>query len=325
MAVFTPVADEQAQDLLKDYSIGELRALTGIAAGIENTNYFLDTTQGQFVLTVFEVLRIEQLPFYVELMHTLGNQGLAVPMPQTRRDGQRISKLQNKPTIIVTKLPGQWVKEPTPQHCALAAQAMAKIHLGGATFGIKQPNLRGLAWWQATAPGLTEFLSPGQRALLSQTLAQQTALADSGALDDLPQGPAHCDYFRDNVLFTGSTQAPALGGVIDFYFAGCDYWLFDLAVAVNDWCIDHTSGLFKPELLQSWLSAYQAIRPLSARERERWPEMLQAAALRFWVSRLYDFYRPRPAETLKPHDPTHFEQVLEMRVRVAPPAISEAN
>jgi homoserine kinase type II len=196
--------------------------------------------------------------------------------------------------------------------------------LAAQAFPIKQPNLRALAWWQATAPTLTEYLNGAQHELLRHALQKQIDLAASGELAALPYGPAHCDYFRDNVLFTGSAQAPELGGVIDFYFAGCDYWLFDLAVAVNDWCIDHTSGALKADLLDSWLTAYQSVRALTPLERRLWPDMLEAAALRFWISRLYDFYKPRPAETLKPHDPTHFERILEMRVRLAPPAIPEA-
>ena len=323
MAVFTPVTDDDARDLLSAYSLGELTGLTGITAGIENTNYFLDTTHGHYVLTIFEVLTREQLPFYVELMHWLASHRVAVPMPQTRQDGLRISSLHGKPAIIVSKLPGQWVRNPGIEHCALAAKAMARAHLAAVDFNIKQPNLRGLDWWQSTAPKLTEFISPAQHALLWQALDEQVQAKTSGRLEGLPVGPSHCDYFRDNVLFAGPSDSPTMGGVIDFYFAGCDHWLFDLAVAVNDWCIDQSSGAFRPDHLQTWLSAYQSVRPITRQERELWPLMLRAAALRFWISRLFDYHRPRPAEHLTPHDPTHFERILTLRITQAAPPIPE--
>lgn len=323
MAVFTPVTHDDARRLLQDHELGELTGLTGISAGIENTNYFLDTDRGNFVLTIFEILTAEQLPFYVELMHWLASKKVPVPMPQTRRDGRRISIMHGKPAIIVTKLPGQWVKKPALEHCVLAARTMAQTHLAAKDFHITQPNLRGLSWWQSTAPKLSGFLTPAQHSLLWKSLEEQVTLKERGELDELPSGPSHCDYFRDNVLFTESLQAPSMGGVIDFYFAGCDYWLFDLAVAVNDWCIDQQSGELLPHHVHAWLCAYQGIRPLSDREKAMWPCMLRAAALRFWISRLFDFHRPRPAEQLTPHDPTHFERILTLRTNQASPPIPE--
>ena len=325
MAVFTPLSDDDARQLLNHYAIGTLVSLKGISAGIENTNYFLSTSQGEYVLTVFEVLTFQQLPFYVELMHWLANRSVPVPMPQTRADGSRISTLYGKPAIIVSRLPGNWVSKPTRRHCELAGATMARAHLAAQDFDIKQPNLRGLSWWQRTAPLLTAFLTADQNNLLQETLAEQIRLAESGALDTLPKGPAHCDYFRDNVLFAGSDNEPLMGGVIDFYFAGCDHWVFDLAVAVNDWCIDRASGSLDFELVDAWLVAYQSVRALSEAERTLWPAMLRAAALRFWISRLYDFHRPRPAQTLTPHDPTHFERILRSRTTLEPPSIPKVN
>jgi homoserine kinase type II len=323
MAVFTSVTENQARELLQDYDLGTLESLTGIAAGIENTNYFLDTDRGHYVLTIFEVLTDQQLPFYVELMHRLATREVPVPMPQTRRDGSRIAQLHDKPAIIVSKLPGQWVRQPTAPHCRLAAMTMARMHLAAQDFENQQPNLRGLTWWQATAPKLTHYLTDSQRELLWQALSEQSEIAQRGALESLPRGSAHCDFFRDNVLFTGTEDNPVMGGVIDFYFAGCDHWLFDIAVAINDWCIERDSGKLQPELVQSFLAAYQTIRPLTASERRVWPCMLRAAALRFWISRLYDYHRPRPAETLTPHDPDHFERILRMRMTQAVPEIAE--
>lgn len=314
MAVFTLVSDDDAKRLLLDYQVGDLVCLEGISAGIENTNYFLTTTQGEFVLTLFEVLTHEQLPFYVELMYYLAQKNLPVPLPQTRVDGTRLSTVYGKPTIIVTRLAGQWVKEPTTTHCALAAQTLAKIHVAAQDFGIKQPNLRALPWWQATAPKVAPYLTAEQQTLLSSALDHQVALKASGRLDELPFGPGHCDFFRDNVLFAVTGDTASIGGVIDFYFAGCDSWLFDVAVAVNDWCIDRQSNEIVTAKSQAFLRAYHTVRPFTTAELAVWPDMLQAAALRFWISRLYDFHRPRPAETLKPHDPTHFETVLRLRL-----------
>lgn len=314
MAVFTPVTDSDASKLLCGYSLGDLVSLTGISAGIENSNFFLETTSGNYVLTVFEVLKAEQLPFYVELMHHLASQDVPVPMPQTRTDGLRISKLCGKPAIIVSRMRGNWVREPGLKHCEIAARTLAQTQLAGSDFQIRQPNLRGLKWWQQTAPQVKEFLTQSQRALLENALQTQINLADSGKLDMLPGGPAHCDYFRDNVLFDGTLDQPVMGGVIDFYFAGCDRWLFDLAVAVNDWCVNVETGEIDQPRFDAWMTGYGSVRRFTDLELELWPQMLQAAALRFWISRLYDYHHPRPAQTLKPHDPNQFERILRQRV-----------
>lgn len=321
MAVFTPVSDDDARVLLTSYSLGEFVSLRGIAAGIENTNYFLTTTAGEYVLTIFEVLTFDQLPFYIELMHHLAKDGVQVPSPQTRRDASRISSLHGKPAAIVTKLPGSFEAAPTQKHCALAGNTLARAHLSGQSFKIVQPNLRGLPWWEQTAPVVLPYLKGELQALLSDTLNEQITLAKTQLWADLPAGPSHCDLFRDNVLFAGTHTVPEMGGLIDFYFAGCDTWLFDVAVSVNDWCISRPDGAFVPELLEAWLCAYAKVRPFTTAEHEAWPAMLRGAALRFWLSRLYDFYLPRPAQTLKPHDPTHFERVLMTRTSSPIPAL----
>jgi len=313
MAVFTPVSEADARSLLSRYNIGELISLRGIAAGIENTNYFLTTTQGRYVLTLFEVLTAEQLPFYFELMHYLAQQNIPVPQPQTLQQGGRLTSLHNKPTTIVTRLNGAYEPRPSVRHCEIAAQTLAHMHLAAKDFSIQQPNLRGLTWWQATAPTLEPFLSQEQQQLLVNSLNEQATLASHPDTNNLPKGPAHCDLFRDNVLFDGSFEQPTMGGFIDFYFAGCDHWIFDVAVTVNDWCIDHSSLEFDPALTQAWLQAYADVRPFTDLEKQVWPKMLRAAALRFWVSRLYDYYMPRPAQTLTPHDPGHFERILRQR------------
>jgi len=310
MAVFTQVSENDARALLADYAIGDFLALKGIAAGIENSNFFLTTSQGEYVLTVFEVLKAEQLPFYIELMNHLAQQAIPVPQPQTRLDGKRLSTLHGKPAAIVSKLPGSFEVKPSRLHCAISGSTLARAHLAGKDFGIPQPNLRGLAWWEQTAPTVLPFLNQSLAQRLKVALAEQQALALTADYMSLPRGPSHCDLFRDNVLFAGTYEAPVMGGFIDFYFAGVDTWIFDVAVSVNDWCIEHSNGVLQPDLLESWLSAYAAVRPFTDAERQVWPAMLRGAALRFWISRLYDFYLPRPAQTLKPHDPGHFERIL---------------
>ncbi len=313
MAVFTPVSELEAQQLLEQFSIGELVSLRGIAAGIENTNYFLTTTQGEYVLTLFEVLTTDQLPFYIELMHHLASQEIPVPQPQTTHAGERMTQLHTKPCAIVTRLSGGYEPAPGVAHCRLAGNLLARMHLAARNFSIHQPNLRGLDWWKNTVPTIKPFLSEEQQQLIGANLDEQIHLSRQPAFVDLPYGPAHCDLFRDNVLFDGTFEQPSMGGFIDFYFAGWDHWLFDVAVSVNDWCIDRDTGAFKPELLQAWLEAYAAIRPFTDSEKTYWPAMLRAAALRFWISRLYDYHCPRPAQTLKPHDPRHFERILQQR------------
>ena len=321
MAVFTLVSEADARELLKRYSIGEFVSLRGITAGIENTNYFLETSTGSYVLTLFEVLTQEQLPFYIELMHHLASKGIPVPEPQPLNTGERLTRFKDRPCAIVTRLSGGYEASPSVEHCRQIAATLARAHMAASDFPIRQPNLRGLDWWQKTAPAVLPYLAPEQAQLLTDVLAEQTELAGSEGYQTLPFGPAHCDLFRDNVLFDGTFEMPRLGGIIDFYFAGCDTWLFDVAVSINDWCIDRASGAFKPELVSAWLSSYAAVRPFTAEEREAWPRILQAAALRFWISRLYDYHLPRPAQTLKPHDPTHFERVLTQRRTLPAPEL----
>lgn len=313
MAVFTPVSEHDARELLNQYSLGSLVSLRGITAGIENTNFFLTTDRGEYVLTLFEVLRHDQLPFYIELMHHLAQRGIPVPEPQTCTDGTRLTSLHGKPCAIVTRLTGGYEPAPGPSHCALAGETLARAHLAGRDFPIQQPNLRGLGWWQATVPSILPYLSPAQADLIRHTLDEQTRFAQTDIYRALPAGPSHCDLFRDNVLFDGTFDVPQMGGFIDFYFAGWDKWLFDVAVSVNDWCIEQNTGVFQNDRLHAWLAAYAATRPFTPQEKEAWPVMLRGAALRFWISRLYDYYLPRQAQTLKPHDPRHFERILSER------------
>jgi homoserine kinase type II len=320
MAVFTVVNDTHLAAWLEHYSLGQVVALRGIASGIENSNFFLSTTQGEYVLTIFEKLSAAQLPFYLELMQHLAGHGVRVPAPVARRDGSLFGALLGKPAAIVTKLEGGVQLAPQAQHCREVGQMLARLHLAGRDFPRHQPNLRSLAWWQETAPALEGFIDDAQRTLLREELAFQSAFFAGDDYRGLPEGPCHCDLFRDNVLFVAAGAGTAhdrLGGFFDFYFAGCDKWLFDVAVCVNDWCVDLATGELDTQRTTALLRAYQSVRPFTPAEARHWRSMLRAGALRFWVSRLYDFYQPRAAEMLQPHDPGHFETILRARLRAA--------
>ena len=309
MAVFTPVTQEQAALLMSQLGLGELTALWGIEGGIENTNYFASTDLGEYVLTLFERLNHEQLPFYLFLMKHLAEKGIPVPNPAANRDGDILHTLNTKPTAVVNRLSGQSQLAPETVHCAAVGEMLARMHIAGEDYNRSQPNLRGLAWWNDTVPVVLPHLDEAQASLLQSELAYQNHIANGAAYQALPKGPVHADLFRDNVMFDGN----ALAGLFDFYFAGVDTWLFDLAVCLNDWCIDLATGQHAPDRAASMLDAYQSIRPLRPAERQLLPAMLRAGALRFWISRLWDYHLPRDAAMLKPHDPTHFERVLRAR------------
>lgn len=310
MAVFTEVTAEQAQALLGELKLGELRELRGIEGGIENTNYFATTSEGEYVLTLFERLTFEQLPFYLHLMKHLAQRGIPVPDPAANRDGDILHTVCGKPAAVVNRLRGRSELAPGADHCAAVGAMLARMHVAGRDFNRSQPNLRGLPWWNDTVPVVLPYLDEAQATLLRAELAFQNHVAAGSGYAALPRGPVHADLFRDNVMFEGGE----LTGFFDFYFAGVDTWLFDIAVCLNDWCIDLRTGVHDAQRANAFLQAYAAVRPLSRAERSLLPAMARAGALRFWISRLWDFYLPREASMLKPHDPTHFERVLRQRV-----------
>ncbi len=347
MAVFTEVSFEEADAFVQALGLGALQSIKGCAGGIENTNYFVDTEQGQYVLTLFERLSFEQLPFYLHLMKRLAGRGIPVPDPQTApapqgasaakprksakaaaqaasqaaaasgvRPGDILHSLKGKPATVVNKLRGRSELAPQAVHCAAVGDMLARMHLAGQDFEMRQPNLRGLPWWNDTVPVVLPHITPAQRDLLQSELAYQNHIAQTPAFQRLPRGPIHADLFRDNVMFETNAESGAstLTGFFDFYFAGRDTFLFDIAVCLNDWCIDLTTGAHVAERAEALLAAYQAVRPLSAQERRLLPAMLRAGALRFWLSRLWDFHLPREAAVLQAHDPTHFERVLRQRL-----------
>jgi homoserine kinase type II len=307
MSVYTPVSESQLAEWLRSYSVGSLAALEPVAAGIENTNYFVTTSQGRYVLTLFERLPASELPFYLGLMAHLARHGIPCPAPMADLSDQYLSSLNGKPAALVTRLGGSSVERPETHECAELGALLARMHLAGRSYHDYLDNPRGPKWWRIAARDVRPFLDAEGRDLLDEELRFQALYR----FPDLPRGPVHADLFRDNALF----EDGRISGVVDFYFAGVDCLLFDLAVCANDWCLVDAArdrGLDSAKV-HSLLEAYHGLRPFTALERGAWPVLLRAAALRFWLSRLHDFYLPRPGMLVHAHDPGHFRDVLTLR------------
>ena len=305
MSVYTTVTPEQLGGWLGQHNVGTLIELKGISAGIENTNYFVTTTAGRYVLTLFEKLTAAELPFYLNLMAHLADHGIPSARPIPDLEGELLGELNGKPAALVSFLPGKDVEEPGDAHCRAVGSMLARIHKAGASYRARMENPRGRAWWHAVAPEIVAFMEADDAALLKSEVGFHAAQR----FDDLPAGAIHADLFRDNALFEGER----ISGVIDFYFACTDFLLYDLAICVNDWCVDASGGIDDARCA-ALTGAYARVRPLGAREPEAWPVMLRAAALRFWVSRLYDFHLPRPGELTHAKDPRHFQRILERHI-----------
>jgi len=308
MAVFTSVSEAELTAWLGDYSLGQLLELQAIASGIENTNYFVTTSNGRFVLTLFEKLSADELPFYLNLMAHLARHGIPCPCPVANRRNQFLGELNGKPACIVSRLSGKSTTAPNIAQCAAIGAMLGQMHIAGQSFSQIMPNPRGAAWRTATAPQMRPFLDAEQAELLDN----EVALHARQNWAALPQGVTHADLFRDNVLL----EENRVGGLIDFYFACSDALLYDVAITVNDWCMD-ADGSLDAARAQAFLRAYHAVRPLLDSEREAWPLMLRVAALRFWLSRLFDLHLPRDGELIHAHDPRHFEQILKNHIATA--------
>ncbi len=309
MAVYTTVSADDLAVWLTRYALGTVHEFEPIVAGIENTNYFLTADNGRFVLTLYERLPAEELPFYLNLMAHLARAGVKAPAPEPDRSGALWSFLNGKPAGLVARLDGVAVERPQLPHCAAAGDALARMHLALGNYRGRLSNRRGPAWWRQAARAVRPFLSAEQNGLLASEIKFQTGFAKTR----LPRGAIHGDLFCDNVLFDGERVA----GIIDFGFAATDVLVYDLAIAVNDWCSvseGASAGALDPPRSGAMVAAYEAVRPLSAEERTLWPVVLRAAALRFWLSRLYDLYLPRPGELTHAHDPVPFERILRHRV-----------
>ena len=306
MSVYTTVTPEQLTEWLKQYSLGTLLELQGISAGIENTNYFVTTSHGRYVLTLFERIAPDALPYYINLMAHLAQHGIPCPQPIATLNNSYLNQLNGKPACIVSRLKGAPDMAPGVNHCAQVGEMLADMHLAGKNYPAQLANPRGPHWWKETAAAVMPKLDADSQAMLKEELRFQALYR----FEDLPRGVIHADLFRDNVLFDGEL----LSGAIDFYFACNDAWLYDLAITVNDWCMQDDCTLHG-ERVAAMLSRYHARRPLTAIEKGAWPVMLRAAALRFWLSRLFDLHFPRPGEVTHAKDPGHFQRVLANHIK----------
>jgi homoserine kinase type II len=313
MSVYTTVTEQELAAWLTRYALGAVQAFEPIASGIENTNYFLTTDKGRYVLTLYERLPPEELPFYLNLMAHLASASVAAPAPERDRTGSLWSFLNGKPASIVARLQGKPVEAPDVAHCAAVGEALARLHLAAKQYRGRLGNRRGLGWWRQAARAVRPFLSPEQNALIAAEVKHQSALAKVR----LPRGAIHGDLFCDNVLFVDGR----VSGIIDFGFAATDALAYDIAISVNDWCIlrdGADAGALDPDRTRALVAAYDRVRPLNFDERTQWPSLLRAAALRFWLSRLYDLHLPRRGELTHAHDPSAFERILRDRAAKAP-------
>ncbi len=309
MSVYTNIRRPELEAFLDDYSLGELLHYTGINAGIENTNYFVTTENGEFVLTIFEHLDFNTLPYYLHLMAHLSDHGMPTAHPIADLHGDYIGTLKHKPAALVRRLEGRTVHAPTRSHCVVVGHALAQLHIIGKSFDRVLTNPRGIDWCQRTTQRVLQHLSDADRELLQRAMLYRQR---SGRAD-LPRGVIHADLFRDNVMF----QAHSLSGIIDFYYACNDYLLYDLAITVNDWC-SLKNGELDRHLYTALIDAYRVKREFQQAEVDAWGYMLRAAALRFWLSRLQDRFFPRDGEITHIKDSDVFRNILRARIEHAP-------
>jgi len=305
MSVFTAVSVEEASALLENYSLGALEGLEGIAQGVENTNYFLTTTANEYVLTLFEHIPRDDIPFYVGLMDHLASNGVRCPAPVRRDDGEMIVEVAGKPAVIVTRLPGSPKPRPDAHACRKAGTILANIHVAAVSYDEGLENPRGKAWREAFAERLRTRVSAGEARLIDEENRYQAMHDDTV----LPQGIIHGDYFHDNVLWDAEDE----GGVIDFYFACDDALVYDVAIGVNDWCVTPEAGI-DLERMRAFIAGYEHARPLEAFERELWPAMLRRAALRTWLGRLGYNHFPRESSMTIPKDHAFSRRLLEHHI-----------
>ncbi len=305
MSVFTPVSTAEAGALLERYSLGEAEALEGIAQGVENTNYFLTTTTGEYVLTLFEHIPRADLPFYVGLMDHLAHRDVVCPAPMRMDTGELIAEVNGKPAVIVTRLAGAPVTRPDAHLCKRAGAILGALHVAAVDYDASLDNWRGAAWRESFAQALAPKISRPQADLIAAENRYQAMHDDSV----LPKGVIHGDFFHDNVLWDDE----GTGGVIDFYFACDDALVYDVAIAVNDWCVNPDATL-DPARAHAFVEGYESLRPLEEFEKSLWPVMLRRAALRTWLGRLGYNYFPRDSHMTIPKDHEFSRRLLEHHV-----------
>ena len=300
MAVYTEVSDDELALFIASYEVGALLSYKGIAEGVENTNYLLHTDEGPFFLTLYEKrVAPADLPFFLGLMEHLARVGLT-PTPVRDRQGRLLRELAGKPAALVTFLEGVWLRRPQPEHCRALGHAMAELHLAGQGYKLRRANALGVAGWRplyARFQSRADEITPG----LAATIELELDHLETSWPQHLPQGIVHADLFPDNVLFLGNR----LSGLIDFYFACYDALSYDIAVTLNAWCFeaDHAFNIDKGRAL---LAGYQSVRPLNAAEREALPLLARGAALRFLLTRAYDWLHTSSNALVSRKDPAEF-------------------
>ena len=314
MAVYTEVSDEELAAFIAGYDIGAVVSCKGIAEGVENSNYLIQTEGGTYILTLYE-RRVDpaDLPFFLGLMEHLAGGGLACPVPLHGRDGRALRDLCGRPAAIVTYLKGLWPRRVTLPHCAELGRAMAEMHLASADFGLTRANTLSVAGWRpllAAASHRADEVRPGLEALLDQELTLLERCWPSG----LPAGIIHADLFPDNVFFLGET----VSGIIDFYFACRDLLAYDIAICLNAWCFE-PDGAFNTTKARALLSSYRRVRPISADELAALPILARGAAMRFLLTRLYDWLNTPAGALVRPKDPLEYLHKLRFHQGVAGP------
>ena len=311
MAVYTDVGDDELRAFVADYDIGALVSYSGIAEGVENSNFLIRTDRGSYILTLYEQrVSPEDLPFFIGLMEHLAKRGVTCPQPLHTRRGEALRHLCGRPAAMVTFLEGMWPRKVQTFHCAALGEALGRLHLAGADFALRRRNALSVGSW----PGLADACADGANSVrtgLADQLEEECAFLEANWPQELPTGIIHADLFPDNVFFLGER----LSGLIDFYFACTDALAYDLAICLNAWCFepDGSFNLTKGHLL---IGRYQAVRPLSAAEARALPLLARGAALRFLLTRLYDWLNQRPGALVKPKDPLEYLGKLRFHQQV---------
>src|SRR6202049_2868336 len=305
MAFYTDVAAEDLTRFLAGYDVGELLSYKGIAEGVENSNFLVHTSVGNFILTLYERRVAERdLPFFLSLMEHLASRGITCPQPVKNKAGKTLGKLAGRPAAMVTFLDGMWIRRPSAAHCAALGEALARLHLAGADFAMKRENALSVAGWRQLYEGCRERAHKVERNL-EKVVAAELEVLERDWPRGLPQGVIHADLFPDNVFFLGEK----LSGLIDFYFACTDTLAYDVAICLNAWCFepDHSYNVTKGRGL---LQAYGAVRALSPAERQALPMLARGAALRFLLTRLVDWFDERGAALVRRKDPLEYFRKL---------------
>jgi homoserine kinase type II len=314
MAVYTEVPDSELEEFVARYDIGRVASCKGIAEGVENSNYLLHTERGSFILTLYEKrVKAGDLPFFIGLMEHLAGKGIACPTPIHARNGEALSELCGRPAAIISFLDGMWPRRPTPRHCQLLGEALARFHLAGADFPMRRPNDLSLAGWRRlfeACRARAHEVAPG----LADELARELDLIEQRWPKDLAIGTIHADLFPDNVFFLQDR----LSGIIDFYFACTDAYAYDVAVCLNAWCFEPNLA-FNATKARGLIANYRKARPMPASEIEALPLLARGSALRFLLTRLYDWLNHPPGAFVKPKDPVEYLRKLRFHAAVAGP------